>query len=405
MRPSGYPIALFCLCLSFTLGLSCPSNFQFGNTTAWTARTVNNNAGLLPNAVAVADFDVDGRLDIVAGYQGEGATLPAVHIFFQQDVNTFTAVQVASHADLTGVVALVVADLDSDTHRDIVAACNGRLIYLHSPVDPRQAAGWTMSTIDQSSGTGINQWNDVATGSIDGANGTDIVACNANTGRLSWFTSPASPTSGTGWLRVDIDATTRTNAAGVAVEDVDGDGRNDVISTAPGETTSRVAWYKNPANPSTGTWTKNVIGNLTGASRIAVGDLDGDTRRDLVVTNPTNRQIGWYQKPATATSVWTGYQLAVYTTNTPSDVKLADVNGDGQLEVIVATFSAGSLRWFGPVGAQTLGWGENNLADLTEAVGRIAVGDIDGDGRPDVVAPLQGATSDLDRIAWFENPL
>ncbi len=51
-------------------------------------------------------------------------------------------------------------------------------------------------------------------------------------------------------------------------------------------------------------------------------------------------------------------------------------------------------------------WKENNARDISESPGpfRFDVGDIDGDGRPDVAAPIQGATTDADGIVWLENP-
>jgi hypothetical protein len=112
----------------------------------------------------------------------------------------------------------------------------------------------------------------------------------------------------------------------------------------------------------------------------------------------------WYQKPTNPTGTWAGYQLTKYTSNTPSDVKVVDVNADGQLDVIVGTQVAGTLRWFSPVGVATAAWGENNLVDLSESVFRIAIGDIDGDVKPDIVAPLQAPTTDLDNVSWFKNP-
>ncbi len=413
MRLTPVRFAAGLLSIAILAGTTClgtMSSTGFPKTTTWTQHTVNTGAAVRPTVVEAFDFDNDGLLDVVAGYAGLDAQLPAVFIHFQTDADTFTAVQLASSADLAGITALAIADLDGDGHRVVVAACNGRLLYLHSPADPRQSAGWTVTTIDQSTGADIGQWNDVAVGSIDAANGLDVVACNQSTGRLSWFKSPAADTAnGTGWTRSDIDATTRTNAASVAIADFDSDGRLDVISTAPGEaggSAPRIAWYQNPADPVAGTWTKVPIGDLTSATRLTLADLDADGRSDVISLNGPGRQVGWYVRPVDATTTWSGFLITLYTSNTPVDVKAADIDANNQLDLVVATQSAGTLRWFTPAPGhvQTDQWIENQIRDLGESPGRIALGDMDADGKPDVIVPLQGSTTAQDSIAWLENP-
>lgn len=416
MFRSTFTSATLLFVLVALAGTSCPiggtSSNGFPRTAAWTRRTVNGNANVRPSVVATADIDNDGKLDVIAGYPGTDTVTAAVIIFFQETVENFTPVTTATSSDLAGIRGLAVADLDGDSLRDIVVAANGRIIYIHSPSsDPRNAAGWSSSTIDNSSGTGIGQWNDVAIGSIDGLFGPDILACNENVGRLCWFKSPAANiANGTGWTRIDIDATNRLNASSVALEDLNVDSKLDAISTAPGEagtaSNPRIAWYQNPTDPAVDSWSKRVVGNLAAASRLAIGDLNVDSRNDVVAVNGPGKQIGWYQRPADPTTTWSGFLLTVYTTNTPVDVKITDVDVNNQPDVIVATQTAGSLRWFMPTpgSAQTVQWLENNIIDISESIGRIAIGDIDADGRPDVIAPLLGATTAGDSIAWFENP-
>jgi hypothetical protein len=391
-------------------GLTClggTGGSGYPKTAAWVRRTINTGAHAGPSVVAVADFDGDSMLDVAVGYPGAAPVVAAVFIFFQDTTESFTAVELASSADLEGVAALAIADLNNDGSLDIVAACNGRLVFLNSPAAPRTEA-WTQSTIAESSGTGLGQWTDVAIGAIDAANGPDIVACNSEApGRVSWFASPsASIANGAGWTRTDVDMAMRSGASSVALADFNADGRQDVVSTATGESADRIAWYANPTDPVNDAWTKHAIGNLTSATRMVVADINADGRSDVVGLNGPGRQIGWYQRPTDATTAWTGYLLTMYTTATPVDVKAADVDGDGQIDIVVATNSGGTLRWFVPFPGmtQTAQWLENNLIDVAETIGRIALGDIDGDGRPDVIAPLLGATTAADSVVWLENP-
>lgn len=375
----------------------------FPKTTEWASATVNNDAGPRPVVVAVADFDGDGDLDVVTGYAGATGTDPLVAILFQTSPVSFTATQIASGTILDGLAALAVADVDGDGLLDVIVACNGRILYLRSPADPSEGAGWSTSTVAQSDGAGVGQWSDVAIADIDAANRPDIVASNQTTGLLSFFRAPADAGSGDNWTRVDMDAATRAGAAGVATGDVDGDGRMDVYSTAVDETTDRVAWYRNPGGDSSGAWTKNTIGNLPG-TRIEVGDLDQDSDVDVVVVEPVNRQVGWYVRPTDPTGDWSGFLLTQFTTNTPVDVKISDVDANGQNDVVVSTRDNGGLRWFTPVGGQTLQWVENNLIDLIDNLGRIAIGNIDGDARDDVIFPLSATDPVNDQVAWVRNP-
>jgi len=402
-----------------TVGVcGCPfltpgSSSGFPKTTVWKQNTVNSNVALRPVFTSTEDFDGDEKLDVIAAYTGVLTSGAAVVIYFQESPTNFTTVQIAGGSDLGGVTSLAVADLDKDGHVDVVAACNGRLLYIHSPTDPRQAGGWTTTTIDQSTGASIGPWTDVAIGLIDAINGPDIVACNSSIARWSWFKSPADNiATGTGWTRTDIDAdaANRAGAASVALVDFNGDGRLDVVSTSQdGNVDPRIAWYANPTNPTVAAnWTRYPVGKLSAATRLAIADLDSDGLSDVIVLNGIGRQIAWYKRPSDATTTWTGYLLTLFTSATPVDVKAADIDGGGQIDVVVGTSNSGLFRWFTPTPdtPQTAQWTENMVRNLASSLTpfRFALGDIDGDGRPDVVAPLKGSSTSQDTVVWLENP-
>ena len=389
-------------------GLSCPGldpGAGFPKTAAWTPAAVNAGAARTPLPIALADLNGDTRLDVVVGYREVLNPNPVVFAYFQTESGAFTPVELRRNADMVSITSLAVGDIDGDTIPDVIVGCNGRIVYLRAAADPTVAANWTGTTIDNSTGAGLATWTDVAIADVDGANGPDIIASNNTPGRVSWLRAPAGATNGTGWTRFDIDATSRSAASSIVVGDINGDNRTDVYSCAPGEPSARVAWYRNPGGDATAAWSKFTIGNLSDATRMAVGDLDKDGDSDVVVTSPTLGQLGWYIRPTDATSAWSGFVLTEYTTATPADVKIVDVDGNGQNDVIASTTAPGTLRWFTPIGAVTNQWVENNLADLGETPARrIAIGNINVGVRQDVVGTRQANDPANDVVTWFANP-
>ena len=144
----------------------------------------------------------------------------------------------------------------------------------------------------------------------------------------------------------------------VAVGDITGDGRAEIIGTW-----GSGIWYWNPA---TSGWTQ--MYNSVPSGPIAAGEVTGDGRADVVSCWPSGL---WYQNGATLgwTKVWSV---------APSQVAVGDITGDGRAEII-GTWSTGIWYW-NPV---TSLW-----TKMTSYVptGPIAAGDVTGDGRADVVS-------------------
>jgi hypothetical protein len=175
------------------------------------------------------------------------------------------------------------------------------------------------------------------------------------------------------------------------LRDIDGDGKPEVLFTAPGGV---MAYAKpDPANP-TGSWRTHSISEpgLAGAHGMGIGDINGDGRMDVV----NNR--GWWEQPepGTAAELWKfhpesfgmgGAEMGVY-----------DVNGDGLNDIVTAISAHGwGFAWFeqkrDPQGSISFvrhdimgDFSTKNAGDVTfsEPHGA-AFADIDGDGIPDMV--------------------
>ena len=128
---------------------------------------------------------------------------------------------------------------------------------------------------------------------------------------------------------------------------------------------------------------------------VAIGDLDGDGRPDFVVTNNTDNSISVFRNTGTGDSLSSNsFAPAVnFTTGKgPWGVAIADLNGDGKLDIVVSNGNDGSISVFrntSTSGGITANSFAHRIDFATGGGGGggygIAVADLDGDGKPDLI--------------------
>ncbi|MCD6110440.1 MAG: VCBS repeat-containing protein, partial [Thermoplasmata archaeon] len=172
--------------------------------------------------------------------------------------------------------------------------------------------------------------------------------------------------------------------------DINGDGYLDVVYGGSYYSYNGVYWCKNPGSTvgSATSWTQYTLDSGSHPYGLKVADLDGDDDMDVVVAESGgNNDIFWLRNTGT-TSNWPS---TVIDSNFPSGryVEVADMDGDNDLDVI-ASCSGGSpyrtsiyLQTGTP--SQTSGWTRKNLDTGVGEVHGIGVGDLDKDGHNDTV--------------------
>jgi len=231
---------------------------------------------------------------------------------------------------------------------------------------------------------------------IDGDGRTDVLVSGRN-GRMAWFGNQGD---GRPWVRHIIAEVRNQECGGLAV-DLTGDGRLDVVNGGDWQS-DEVAWWEDPG-PAGGEWERRVIA-ATGHNQFhdeAVGDVTGDGVASLVFCNQGGATLYRIPLPADPrVSPWPGLEVIATGlregTQPEEGLTIADIDLDGRNEIIAGT------RWFKWSGAA---WEESKFASgyITTM---LAVGDIDGDGRPEIVLsegdPLIYGKPEGGRLAWFD---
>lgn len=118
--------------------------------------------------------------------------------------------------------------------------------------------------------------------------------------------------------------------------DVDQDGWIDQVRISlPGE---EVVWYQNPGTKP-GYWTMHLILTNAGNESPAFADVDGDGRPDIVCNDPVSKEMLWMKSPAVkGDTVWKKYLIASGETGTnryTHGLGWIDMNGDGRKDVVI----------------------------------------------------------------------
>ena len=180
---------------------------------------------------------------------------------------------------------------------------------------------------------------------------------------------------------------TGTSAQSVAVEDFNGDGKPDLAVAIPGLNTVLV--LLNTGNGVFGPPTSYGVGGFPGS--LAVGDFNADGKPDLATANLGSSNVSVLLNTGSGSFSLANYTLGANAN--PRSVAVGDINGDGRLDLAVASAIGSSyhIAVLVNMGNGVFGFPFNHTpGSLPQSV---AVGDVNGDGKPDLATANYGSNN------------
>jgi FG-GAP-like repeat/IPT/TIG domain len=333
--------------------------------------------------VIIGDIDADGLTDMIV------QLYDSIAVYRNTTVNGVVsfAKRVTFQTSGTATTNLFKGDFDGDGKLDIAVTIDNIGINIFRNIS-------VPGTISFAGPVGISAGSyplQVSIGDLDGDGKPDIAVANGTAGFIVYKnSSTASAISFTNYQYFPI---LNGSALSVCVSDIDGDGKPDILAT--NDNTNLVAVFRNTSTIGTITLVQADsydVGRKT--SYVTTADMDGDGKKDIVLGSG---YVFFTPVPAQDTAIILGKNLSspgnisfgppvVFPIGYPATISVADLDGDNKPDLVTPN-NNNSFTIF----RNTSSNGSLSLAPFSYTISgtarneNTAAGDVDSDGKPDII--------------------
>jgi len=337
--------------------------------------------GGMPEVHALGDLNNDGRLDAAVGfreytYDYGTEWSRAIVVVYQKPGDTFHHERIGQvTADVT---AMAILDLDGDNRDDLVVGLKGEdTVFLY-----RQDVDGSLLPPVVQNGVFSDQ---MKRGDFNHDGHPDLACYAIRNGGLDIGLYYAQPD---GSLRLGWSQYFYQWTAGAVLEvgDFDGDGRDDLLLANNWLDPSRIIFQTEDGIDGTD-YLEFLFPNSMRESGVAVADLDHDGRDDIAIARGTHPyEIRWFKM--TGDRMLVDGPVISFLAHTADALEAGDFNGDGRVDLVLISPGWSQLSIFMQKESGEFNWperyGMTYASDFKDA-SALSVADFNSDGRSDII--------------------
>ena len=327
--------------------------------------------------LCLCDFNDDGKLDVAS--VGEKANT----ISFFQNTSTPGNTSFTRSSILANFKTLHVTcgDLNGDGRAEIVATqSEGDRVFI---LMNNGGFSFTLQTIRITD----NKVKRIAINDLDLDGKPDLVVTNQLENLITVLPNQSSVNGISFGNPMEIVLPDVISSDALDIQDMNADGLPEIV-TSPFQSSNnnKIFILVNRSSPGNFNFDDKLILDVNNAvSNVRIADLDGDGKPDFAATKILNSEIAVFRNTSTDSEVSFADPLPILTSQRPWGIDYGDLDGDNKLDIVVASIEVKGLVVLNNTSTPgTISFTPMLSVPTTYTNKHPRIGDIDGDGKPDI---------------------